>query len=380
MSNQTIREKFVSLMPYFLLALLIIAAYRLSGEMAVFFNFFRWGWGVISPFFYGFLLAYVINIPCGSIQKLLARSGVTFLVKRKKMFSLIIVMLIFATLIFLTLNLVIPAIVDSINFFRSNIENYIDSMAYFFDYFNGLDLFGLSISTDEIFSIVSGLFSDFTLDMLAAPLGAIVGAANAVFRGAIAFISSIYIMVEKERCKAYINRLLRIFASDRFRNATIEIFTSLNKNLRQYIHTQTIDGIILGTMATVVLFLLGSPYALVLGIMLGIVNYVPYFGSLFGTLTAVIVVIFTQGFGMGVIAAGVLLVVQQIDANIVQPRLMSGSFSMSPLLVIISITIGGAIAGILGMIVVIPIVAVLKDMFEYVVEYYEREKFGRTKR
>jgi len=125
---------------------------------------------------------------------------------------------------------------------------------------------------------------------------------------------------------------------------------------------------------TIELFILGSPYFLILGILLGVLNYIPYFGSIIGCFIAIAVVAFTQSIGMAALAAALLLVTQQIDGNIIQPRLMSGSFSLSPLLVIISITIGGAFAGMLGMIIAIPVVAVLKDMLESIIEYFERKK------
>ena len=114
------------------------------------------------------------------------------------------------------------------------------------------------------------------------------------------------------------------------------------------------------------------------GNLLGILNYIPYFGSIIGCVIAIIIVAFTQSIGIAAIAAVLLLVTQQIDGNIIQPRLMSGSFSLSPLLVIVSITIGGALAGMLGMIVAIPVVAVLKDILESVIEYYERKKAGSS--
>jgi len=91
----------------------------------------------------------------------------------------------------------------------------------------------------------------------------------------------------------------------------------------------------------------------------------------------VLVVIFTQDFTAGVIAAICLFIAQQIDANIIQPRLMSSSFKLSPLLVIIGITVGGAIAGIWGMIVAIPILAMVKDIFDSIVGYYETKKLIR---
>ena len=374
MKQSLIMKKFKSLMPYFLLALLIIAAYRISGELAFFVNLFRGAWSVVAPFFYGFLLAYVINIPCSGIQKLLGLTKSKFIIKKKKSLSLLIVFLLFAFLVFSVLNLIIPAIVSSVAHFIVNVPVYWESLVQSINYFNNLELFGLHISADEIFHWLGGMLDNFSIERLQTPINAIMGAASSIFRGVIAFISSIYILIEKEKCKAHIDKLLNIFGSEKFRVSVSDIFDSLNKNLRRYIHTQTIDGIILGIMATVVLSILGSPYALVLGIMLGVVNYIPYFGSLFGTIFAVIVVIFTQGFTTGLISAGALLIVQQIDANIVQPRLISGSFSLSPLLVIISITIGGALAGILGMIVAIPIVAVLIDIYDKIITYYERKK------
>jgi len=369
-------QKFKSLMPYFLLALLIIAAYRISGEMRFFFGFFGWLWEVISPFFYGFLLAYVINIPCGTIQKLLYKTNVKFLVKGRKIISLALVMIIFVFLVFFALNMVIPAIVGRIAFFIETIPTYWEGVVQFADNFNNLELFDWTIDSELIFNFLGNLFDDFSIDSLLAPISAIVGAANVIFRGAIAFIASIYIMIEKERCKAYINKLLRIFTTVKFRGLVSEIFGGLNKNLRRYIHTQTLGGVILGATSSIALFILGSPYALVLGILLWIANYIPYFGSIVAVIISVLVVTFTQGLTIGAISLGLLLVIQQVEVNIIQPKLMSDAFSMSPLLVIISISIGGAIGGILGMIVVIPIVAVLKDMLDNIVAYHERKKFG----
>jgi predicted PurR-regulated permease PerM len=141
-----------------------------------------------------------------------------------------------------------------------------------------------------------------------------------------------------------------------------------------YIYTQTIDGMILGTMMTIVLAIAGSPFFLLLGLMLGIINYIPYFGSIVGTAIALVVVAFTQGLGIALILLPIMFIIQQLDGNFIQPKLMGGSFSLSPLLIIVSVTIGGAYAGILGMLMAIPIVAVLKDILDSVVEYRAKKK------
>ena len=367
-------KKFRALLPYFLLALAIIVAHRVIGEIAFFADALGQAWGIISPFFYVFLLAYIVNMPCSSIQRLFAKTKIKFILKRQRALSVLVVFIICALLTTLIINLVVPAIARSISFFIANIPVYWESVLRLVAYFNNLDLFGWYISVDGIFNLIRDFFSDFRIESLSRPIDAILGAGATMFSGFIAFIASIYILVEKDKFKAFVCRVLKVMASLEVYNAVLGHFGRLNNNFRQYIRTQTIDGIILGTIATVLLLILGSPYALVLGIMLGIVNYIPYFGSIFGTLIAVIVVAFTQGITMGLVSAAALFTIQQIDANVIQPKLMSGSFALSPLLVIISITIGGALAGIFGMIAAIPIVAVLKDMMENIIAHYERKK------
>ena len=373
-------DKFKTLFPYFILALAIIIAYRITGEAAFFVNIVRQAWSVLLPFLYGFILAYIVNIPIVGIQKLLIKTNNKWIIRKQKMLSVLIIFVITVVVITLILNWIIPAIADSILFFIASIPEYWERTLQFVDYFNALDLFGWYISVDAVFNLLRDIFADFNFENLLQPLTALMGVGTAVFNGVIAFISSIYILVEKEKFKKYLSNLLRVFTSKGVNTAIAEIFSRLNENFRQYIRTQTIDGVILGTMATILLFILGSPYALVLGIMLGVVNYIPYFGSIFGSVFVALVIVLTQGIMMGIISAGLLLVIQQIDANIIQPRLMSGSFALSPLLVIISISIGGAMAGVFGMIVAIPIIAVLKDIFDSIVEYYDRKKFGDAKK
>ncbi|MCL2839367.1 MAG: hypothetical protein FWE05_01225 [Defluviitaleaceae bacterium] len=245
MTNSPVFEKFKSLLPYFLLALLIIITYRLSGLFGIFLDFLRWGWHVISPFFYGLLLAYVINIPRGSIHKLLKKTNHQFILKRAKLLSLLSIILIMILLVFIVLNLLIPIIINSVEDFVENSEAYWLTITGFIDNIINLDILGVNLSEIDIVGVFNNIFSgfDFANIDFAAPIQAIAGAASSVFNGAIAFIASIYILVEKDKIKAYANKLLKIFLPEEARITVTEIFVRLNRNLRQYIRTQTIDGI-----------------------------------------------------------------------------------------------------------------------------------------
>ena len=315
-------------------------------------------WRVISPFFYGFLLAYILNIPCSSLRKCFAKSRNKFIVKRQRLLSIIAVLFIVVAIIIVSLLLIIPYLAKRLSHFIDNIPVYLESMTW--------NPFGWHISEEKILEQIN-------IENFVQP---VVNAGTAVIGGLITVVSAIYILFEKDRIKALIRRLLRVFASESVGSVVTEGFIRLNKYFRQYIRTQTIDGMIVGSLTAILLFALGSPYALVMGVVMLLVNYVPYVGSIVGTLAAIAVVAFTQGVTKGAIAAGAMLVIQFVDANIIQPRLMSESFKISPFLVIISIAVGGAVAGILGMVVAIPVAAVLKDIFGSVVDYYEQKKFG----
>ena len=371
MSDNLKLSRFKSLSGYFLLAIAIIAVYRVSGELV----FFSQVWRVISPFLYGFFLAYIINMPCSTMRGWLSRSNNTFAIRRQKLLSILIVLLALITIIVVILSLIIPAITRSLSLFADNIPVYWQSIEGFIDYINNRGLFGWYICEEKIFEQLGRMFGDFSVENLLRP---IISVGAALIGGLVAFISSIYLLFEKDRLIALIRRLLRVFASERASLLTAEVFVRLNKYFRQYIRTQTIDGIVVSVLTTILLFVIGSPYALVLGAVLFVLNYIPYLGSIAGTLAAIIIVTFTQGVTRGAISAASLLLIQLVDANYIQPKLMSESFAISPYLVIISITFGGAIAGVFGMLFAIPVAAVLKDIFDSVVDYYEYKKFGRV--
>ena len=371
-------DKTKTLVPYFFLAVAIIVFFRLSGSLGVFGEALGWVWGAVSPFFYGFIIAYIINIPCGSVQKLLGRFNNKFIVKRQRALSVLIVILLFLGLITLALSFIIPVVASSIILFIDSLDDYIAGVMGVIDAINSLGFF--TITEYDILEFFNNMFAGIDWSNLPQiVMDAILGIGNSVVAVVIAIISSIYILIEKDKLKASFARFIKIFTPETFATATTQTAARLNQYFRQYVRTQTLDGLILGTIVTIALTILGSPFALVLGITLGVLNYIPLFGSLIGTIVAIAIVMFTQDFTTGLIAAVVLIIIQQIDANIIQPRLMGSSFAFSPLLVIISITVGGAVAGVMGMIIAIPVAAIIKDIFGEIADYYEKKKTDAQK-
>lgn len=363
--------RFSAMIPWILLATFVIIIYRVIAELPFVFSIVTWFLGVVSPFFYGFILAYVLNIPCAGIGRLFAKMKNKKISKRHRGLSILTIYILFALFLFLVLRLVIPQVIDTISFFLANLPTYYEAALEFVAYIDRYFDFDIQayilaeISMENILGMFQRLEFDATLFL--ANVGTV------LFRLILALISSIYILVEKDKFKKYLTRMIAVITPSRMHEPFFKHMAQLNRNFKRYLFNQAIIAMILGTMSLVVLLLIGSPYAFVLALMMGLFNFIPYFGSIIATTISALVVFLTQGLTMGVIAAIALLGVQQVDANVVQPKVHGGSFSLSPLLIIMAITIGAATAGILGMVMAIPIVALLKDLLDALIAYYERK-------
>jgi len=369
-----------SLVPYFILAVGVIITFRLVSEIGFFSEIFGRFWGIIAPFLTGAIIAYIMNMPCCAIQRLLEKTENKAIIKRSRGIAVLILIIITLLIITLILNWIIPAA-------YRNIREFIDDLPIHTETFQGwiasvnewelpafFDEFELDL--DSLVVLVVETIQNFDFENLPATIMAGFGSTfSALFHTFLAIVSSIYLLMEADKLRAFAMRFTAAVTSANTNEIILKYSRKLNFNFRQYIYTQTIDGLILGGMMTIFLMLVvRSPHFLILGLILGVLNYIPYFGSIVGTAIAVIVIALTQGVPTATWAAVIMFAIQQLDGNFIQPRLMGGSFSLSPLLVIMSVTVGGAYGGIFGMLVAIPIVALFKDIVDSYIEYREKKK------
>jgi len=378
------KAKIYRVISYFALILMVMAVVWLVTEVRFFGEVTSRFYGIITPFIMGGVIAYILNMPCSSIQRLLDKSKRKFIKKRSRGLSVLLLLVIIVILIQALVQLIVPAVRSSIIFFESQIPVYQQNIIFIIDYIRNFtmpqfmaDIVGEDFSAEAMLLNIVGQF-DFEKAFNQAVMG-VGGYFSALFRLVLAIITSLYFLLEKDRFKGFVSELVLVLTPKKTSDFLMKYGSKLDFNFRQYVFVQTIDGIILGTLMIIALFFLGSPYALILGLMMGIFNYVPYFGSIFGTLISIIVVAFTQDLRMAAIATLVLFIIQQLDGNVIQPKLMSESFKISPLLVIISVTIGGAYGGIMGMLVAIPIVTVFRDMVGSFIEYKKLEIAGQAR-
>jgi predicted PurR-regulated permease PerM len=346
----------------FLLAIAVIIAYKIINNVEVLVSWFLAALGMLSPFFAGFGIAYILYIPCRKLKNQIEKSKYKFLQKRAGVLSVLGVYLILFGVVALALSLLIPALSTSIVQLAGSLPSYYNQIVAFlqerFDVHQVLD----NISIHDVVSQLSSM----NLSVYAEGLfGFFRGMLNVV----LAVISSIYMLLDQERILSIAKRILTATTKGVVESKIRGYAKKINEIFLKFLYSQFLDAVIIWILSSIVLFVIRAEYWLLLGFIIGLFNMIPYFGSIFSGLLAAVITGFTSGrVEQGVIVAVALLILQQIDGNIIGPRIVGGSLNIRPLVIVIAIAIGGKLFGVLGMFLAVPVAAILRII---VIEYFE---------
>ena len=201
----------------------------------------------------------------------------------------------------------------------------------------------------RIFKVITGFFGNLSDSV-----------SNLFF----AVIFGIYYLLDSDNIGRYWSHVLDVFVKPESQNKAREIISDLDRCFSGYIRGKLADAALVFVMVSIAMLISKIPYAFVIGLMTAIGNLIPFVGPI-GGIIALLVICLSEGLmSKFVVAAVVLIVLMQIDANVFNPRLMSRSISIHPLLVFSAMIAGGAIGGVTGMLVSAPIAAFLKIRFD----------------
>lgn len=187
-------------------------------------------------------------------------------------------------------------------------------------------------------------------------------------------IFSIYFLADGVKIALYWERILRLILGEKRVLVFRGFLKDADRAFSGYIRGQMIDGIIMAILVSTSLSLIGVRYALAIGILTGIGNLIPYVGPFVAYGTTILVCALYGDFAKLLPAVLAVFVIQTIDGNVINPRLLSNSIDIHPLLVIISLIIGGAVGGVLGIFLAAPIASLIKLQVDRMVERGEAKK------
>ena len=176
----------------------------------------------------------------------------------------------------------------------------------------------------------------------------------------IGIIISIYLMKDKNFFIGLWRKFLHLTLPQKGNAVLTETISEINGVLSKFIRGALLDALIIAILSSVGLSVMGLEAAVFIGVFAGIANVIPYFGPVLGMIPAFLMGLCTGGFWHGVLAVAILIVIQQIDANIIYPKIVGSSTGLHPLMVLLAVSIFGYFGGILGMLLAVPSAGVIQ--------------------
>ena len=185
---------------------------------------------------------------------------------------------------------------------------------------------------------------------------------------------SIYVLLGRREILNALRKMARGLLNDKICDGLEKYFGKTNEIFYRFISSQIIDGVVVGAILSVAMLFMGVKYAVLLGFMIGLFNIIPYFGAIIAVGITLIITLLTGGLSQAIWTGIVIIILQQIDANIINPKIVGNSLTLSPLLVIFAVTIGGAYFGIFGMFLAVPVITVIKILVGDYLNYKSEKK------
>lgn len=350
---------------WFSFAVAVIFVYKTLDNFTAIFDGLKTLLKVLMPFLMGIFMAYIFYVPCKKVEKGLEKSKFKIVSKKARVLSVFAVYTIVFLIVLIAFNFILPSIMKSVTDLFNNADDYYKiAIEKIEELPEGSILKKIDAQkvVDAISKIDIEQYINFNKIMEYAK-GAI-GLATGVFDVFVSIIVSVYVLIERRQILKFLKELASATLAPKMYENVGKYFSRSNEIFFKFLSSQLLDAVVVGFITSIAMWMLNVKYAALLGFMIGISNLIPYFGAIIGIGIAILITVFTGGIGQAVWMAVVVIILQQIDANIINPKIVGNSLKISPLLVIFAVTVGGAYFGMLGMFLGVPVVTVLKVLIE----------------
>ena len=313
---------------------------------------------IISPFIYAFAIAFILNRPMMWFERTLFKDK-----KKKRIFSVALTFTIAISLISVLMVLVLPQIGLSIAYLVEAMPGFIQSVSQTaVEVMEQIHLNSrLSRQVQEMWNNIGTGIMNFTVSVLPGVVNVSIGIGNAVVKSIMSTIIAIYMLASKDRLKFQIKKFFYAYFSKNFAEETFELGRMSNTIFSDFIIGKMIDSTIIGIIAFIGMLFIYPDYAVLIAIIIGVTNMIPFFGPFIGAIPSIFILLILSPFASFVFLI-FIIVLQQVDGNIIGPKVLGSSLGLSPLWILVGIIVGNGAMGFLGMIIGVPTFAVIYNL------------------
>lgn len=332
----------------------------------------RW-FSVLSPFWAALLIAYflrpIVDWIDGTIHRLLMHGKYQ---KMVRYFSIFLAYVFVIGCIILVINFIIPQLTQSITELTASVPVIYDRLADYLmglqDRYPDLDMTALVQKLQNMVPDLVNFGTNIVGNGLVMIYSLSISVVRMVINVLLAIMISVYMIASEDFFREQAKRLVYAVFNEKKGNAICNTCKECNAIFSAFLLSKALDSLIIGCLCCMIMSIIGLPYAVLLSVIVGITNMIPYFGPFIGAIPGVLIYLCLKPMD-AIIFAIMILILQQFDGLVLGPRLLGQSTGLNPIWVIFAITVGGAYFGVIGMFIGVPVVAVLAYLLNKLIKY-----------
>ena len=331
---------------------------------------------VLKPVFIGIAFAFIANMPMRFLETRVFKRWKICSLKRAvcQLLAMLFILLIVAAMLFL----IIPRIAGSVVALANGMDGYIESLtAWGSDIWDRLNLNpGVEERIQSVVQTILAQLDELLSALVAGAAKFTVSIASTLVDVFFAAIISIYALFNKEKLIFQAKKVVVAIFSERRAERILDVSTRTNQALNHYFYGMIIECTILGTLCFIAMTIFGFPYALLISVVVGVTQIVPIIGPWVSALFGALIILVSDPSRV-IWFIVLVLVVQQIEANVFYPRVVGSAVGLSGIWVMIAVLLGSGLFGIVGIVLCVPVMAVLYTLVsEWVNRRVEEKRFA----
>ncbi len=333
---------------------------------------------IMYPFIIGFVLAYLLNFILKFYEERVL-VNIKFFNKikqsRKRTIGILLTYLTFGVMVYLSIHFVVPQLTESVVGIVNQIPQYMENARHMTE-----DLINDFKIDDQLAKFVNEKLTEISAKLIAfiseiAPLIAnvIMGLLSSIWNIVLGLIISVYLLLDKEKFYAISKKMVNAMFNKKTASRIFELTHRSNNTFGKFISGKIIDSAIIGVLSFILFSIAKIPYAVLISVIVGVTNIIPFFGPFIGAVPCFLLILFESP-TKAIIFLVLIFIIQQLDGNIIGPKILGDSIGISAFWILFSILVAGKLFGFIGMIIGVPLFAIIYSVIKENVEYKLKEK------
>lgn len=316
---------------------------------------------IFSPFIFGAIVAFVLNVLVNFIERKLfgkVKKKTWLKIKRPLSIAISVVLVIF--IIVFIMNLLIPQLKNSVSLFTDSLPTYKEDIINIMNKFNLEETTIKKVSDylDNFGKVITDYIKGNSKDVITVTTEVATSLIAIISKAVIAIVFAIYIIAQKETLKRQFNKLMNAYLKPRTVDRINKYASMANTTFSNFVTGQCLEALIFGSLCFLGMLILRLPYATTIAVLLGFTALIPVFGAFIGTFLGAFLILMISPI-KAIIFVVFILVLQQIEGNLIYPKVVGKSVGLPGIWVLLSVTIGASVGGILGMLIATPLCSLL---------------------